>query len=340
MARRAIEIGAALLWAGNTERHVIWGSLTCRHNASSDLEELLRIQREAWRFVVSDRRWRDAGATATVPHVHAGCADDCPLDHDHSGCPASCEKKRDAVLLPRDGRAGYIRAAELTIGGNGWHPHFHPLIIWQGTAVQAAAFAALVVALWVEGVELAGGEAQRDGAQQLRVVTGVRVYEELSRYVTKATYNSVKPKAVIDSQRFALEAVWSQGKTGRGRDAETVTHWSLLAAIARGEADEAARWLELEEATAGHRMITWSRGLRAFAGVGEEVSDEEEAAKEVGTADDTVCFITTDGWYSIRDRPEVLALILATLEAGGWPALRVILDAYRVEYFVLEPASV
>lgn len=245
------------------------------------------------------------------------------------GCPYDCDRKRDTVLLPRDGRVGYIRAAEVTVGENGWHPHFHPLIIWQGSREDAAAFAEVVVALWVEGVELAGGEARAVGGQQLKLVSGVEIFDALTGYVTKATYEAAS---------LALEIAWSQGKSGRNRAHSTVSHWTLLAAIEQGLADESLRWLELEEATVGHRMVTWSRGLRSFAGVGVEIDDETIAAEEVGTADDTVCFLTPEGWMSIRDRPEVLALILDVLEVGGWASCRAVLDEFAVDYFTLQAA--
>jgi hypothetical protein len=233
-----------------------------------------------------------------------------------------------------NGRVGYIRAAEVTIGANGWHPHFHPIIMVRGSRQLAEQIAAEVVQLWVHGVEAAGGEARGYGAQQLRVLDGAAVHDALAGYVTKQTYEA----ASFAPDKLALEMVWSQGKAGRGRANSTASHWSLLAGIAQGLADEAGRWNELEAATEGHRMISWSRGLRAFAGLGAESTDEDEAAREVGTREDSVCFITADGWRSIRDAPELLALLLDVLEASGWDGLKVLLDSYGIEYFQLESA--
>lgn len=333
MATRAIEIGAALSWAARTDRHVIWGSLTCQHDSTTTLESLLDIQTDAWRYVMNSREWRAANATITVDHQHAGCPNDCPEDHDHRGCPMDCDRKRDVKLTDVDGRVGYIRAAELTTGSNGWHPHFHPLIIWQGSREDAEAFAAAVVELWVTGVKKAGGYARAEGGQQLRLVSGVEIFDTLTGYVTKSTY---------DAASLALETVWSQGKSGRNRAYGTTSHWGMLASIEAGYkaglADDIERWWELEEAMTGHRMITWSRGLRDFAGLGLETDDETEAAKEVGDEQDTVCYLSAQGWMDIRDRPEVLALILTTLEGGGFPALKLVLDAYEIEYFDLAPA--
>lgn len=332
MARRAIEIGAMLTWASVEGLQVIWGSLTVRHNAASSLAQLLDLQRQAWRFVVSSREWRDDNATRTVEHKHGA-------ERSGAACAQPCERKRDTVLLNVPGRVGYIRAAEITIGQNGWHPHFHPIILVRGSVEDAELIAASVVKLWVEGVEAAhtvdcenpecdgeeghkGGEARIDGAQQLKVLDPANVYDALGGYVTKATYEPAK---------LALEAVWSQGKNGRGRATSTVSHWTLLAEIEAGMADGAQRWWELETATKGHRMITWSRGLRSFAGLGQEQLDEEIAAAEVGTKDDTVCYITSEGWRAIRDSPRVLTNLLDMLEIG-WPQLQTALDLHGVEY--------
>lgn len=286
MARRALEVGAALTWAAVEGHTVLWGSLTCRHDADTPLGWLLDVQRSAWRHVVSSRLWRAGGH-----------------------------------------RLGYVRAAEITIGNNGWHPHFHPLIITRLQDAAARGHAAAILDRWVEGVHRAGGEAILDGGQQLKPVTGVELFDTLTGYVTKATY---------DYQKLALETVWSQGKYGRGRLRETVSHWSLLRAIEQGLADEAERWADLEEATHGHRMITWSRGLRALAGLGDEADDETVAAEEVGTVDDTVCFLTPDGWDQVRRSPGLMANILDVQEAYGWGVLSGLLDVHGIEYFTLE----
>ena len=344
MARRAIEIGVALTWADLMELHVIFGSLTCWHNQFSALRPLLDVQRGAWQDIMNARFWKKANATKRVPHV---CLDDgraCKnvcrfesddhLEHD-DGCEWECvrvydvEQKTDSFGVPVDGRVGYIRAAEITVGANGWHPHFHPIILYRGTEDQAEEFSERVVDEWVVGIEKRGGEAVRDGGQQLRVLKGVEIYDALTGYVTKATF---------EASKLAMEAVWSQGKSGRGRAKETVSHWSLLVGIADGEVEPVERWQELEEATEGHRMITWSRGLRNFAGISDELTDEEEAKKEIGGKEDAVCLITAAGWSAVRDHPEMLALMLEALEIG-WDELREVLDFRGIEYEVVVTAQ-
>jgi hypothetical protein len=270
---------------------------------------------------VSSKLWRSHAATITVDHQHRGGVDD------DSGCAWDCDRKRDTLDGGGNGRVGYIRAAEITIGLNGWHPHFHPLIIWRGPAADAQAFADAVVTEWVHQVEKHGGEARGFGAQQLRVLDRNEGTAALAGYLTKATY---------EPARLALEVVWSQGKSGHGRAKETKSHWTLLAEIERGDFDAVERWVELEAATKGYRLISWSRGLRNFAGLNDERTDEEIAADEVGSALDTVCLITADSWRDIRDLPEVLSLTLDTLEKSGWEALSALFRAWGVEWTTVE----
>lgn len=287
MARRSLEIAQALQYAHDHGYLVIWGSLTCWHNSASRLQGLLDVQRAGWRYVTQSRAWTD---TATD-------------------------------------RLGYIRASELTVGINGWHPHFHPLIVWKGTRRAAEAFSSVVEARWIRGIVRAGGIAKAGGAQQLEVLSPGEGFDRLASYVTKAVYQPSK---------LALEAVWSQSKTGRGRVKETVSHWVLLAAVQQGLADEAHLWWELEKATTGHRALTWSRKLRELVGIGAESTDEEVAAEERGALEDTVCFITPAGWRLMRDSAGLTSGALRALEVGGFASLQAFLVEAGVDWVTFD----
>lgn len=325
MATRAIEIGAVLTWAVLQGLQVGWGSLTVRHNAFTSLKGMVNMERDAWRHVVSAPWWQKSNATKGIPHQHVDACDD------------DCGKKLDTIDTGKNGRVGYIRAAELTIGSNGWHPHFHPIVLLRMTPDEAQTYLDRMVDRWVEGVEKAGGEARRQGGQHMKVLRGVQVFDELARYTTKATYDNARSEGGLS--KLALEVVWSQSKNSRGRVKGTVSHWTLLAAIEQGMADEAERWMELEAEIEGHRMITWSRGIRQLAGLNDEKDDEEIASEEVGSQEDTVAVITPDGWMTVRDNPAILSLILSVLENGGPGAMVAVLDANGIEWTTFEGMS-
>jgi len=289
MARRSIDIGLALAWAAANGFHVIWGSLTTWHTVGMPLRWLIEVQRRAWRDVVGSKTWR-------------------------------------AWAEERGGnRVGYIRAAEITVGNHGWHPHFHPLIIVQGDRADAERYAAWMVKAWRAAVVKAGGRASGGKAQYLTVLEPGAAGEAVANYVTKARYTPAG---------LAMEAVWSQSKFGgrKGRVEATEAHWLLLQAAALSVEFEGLLWWEFEHATQGHRMIAWSRGLRAKAGLGKQTTDEAEAARNIGSAEDMVCYITQQGWRTVLRVPALQAGILDVLEQGGWAALRVYLADNGVEW--------
>lgn len=363
MAQRAIEIGALLAWATAQGFFVVWGSLTTHHTRETLLRKprwmpadsydvdpgplfarwelqddrytskyrshldpawgLLDVQTKAWAYAASGREWQGLQA---IDYVEA--------DGHPEGCPSDCTTlHRVPVDSGRDGIIGILRAAELTVGGNGWHPHFHPIVLVRGSRALAQRVADTIVRRWVAGVRRTGHRADLDnGAQQMKVLAPERAHDELASYVTKSTYRP---------DRLGFEAAWSQGKAtwnkhGKGRAAATLSHWSLLAEVESGDMEHVALWWHLEEATKGHRALTWSRGVRELAGLGNESTDEDIAAREIGTVEDTVCVITAEGWRAVRDHPGMLALILDTLADGGFTALRLVLDAYGIEHLTID----
>lgn len=362
MAQRAIEIGAVLVWAALNDLYVVWGSLTTHHTRDTRLRKgrwmpadsydvdpgplytrwvldmpdrtsgyrsnldpawgLLDVQTKAWAYLASGREWKSFQA---IDYVET--------DGHPEGCPSDCTTiHRVPVDSGRDGIVGVLRAAELTVGGNGWHPHFHPIVLVRGSRALAERISTAIVTRWVAGVRRTGHRADNNGAQQMKVLSPEGAHDELAGYVTKATYRP---------DRLGFEAAWSQGKStwnkhGKGRAAETLSHWAILADMENGDMEHVALWWHLEEATKGHRALTWSRGVRELAGLGDEPTDEDIAAREIGTVEDTVCVITASGWREVRDHPGMLALILDTLSAGGFTALRIVLDSYGIEHMTID----
>lgn len=72
---------------------------------------------------------------------------------------------------------GYIRALEVTIGNNGWHPHLHLAIILNNDKTALEAFCNAVVNLWVSFNKGTTIEAQN--------FTPIRDTQGISKYITK-----------------------------------------------------------------------------------------------------------------------------------------------------------
>lgn len=155
----------------------------------------------------------------------------------------------------------YVRAVEVTHGDNGWHLHIHAVLLFA-RPVQVAEVEALADGLfraWSAGLAKHGMTALRAHAVDVR--KGETALETLGKYLNK----------------LAFEAAGGRFKTGRlgGR-----TPFEILAdGLATGLAEDLELWLAWEQGSKGMRQLTWSRGLKAAAGV-DDVTDEELAERE------------------------------------------------------------
>lgn len=186
------------------------------------------------------------------------------------------------------GVLGWARAVEVTHGANGWHPHLHVVLVLEGR-VERERVEALGAALWPRwerALERRGLSALRAPGLDIRASVG-EVRDALAAYLVKA---------------LAMEATAGHGKRGRegGR-----APFQLLADLVRdGEARDHALWREWETTSRGRRQLTWSRDLRALAGMADEQTDEQIAGEDVEGEDVLVLDAVT--WRAVRDEQGAL----------------------------------
>lgn len=149
MARRAVEIGAAVsLWqaAGNS---VAFLTFTMRHHRGQPLADLWDALREAWGRTTSGR-WNDDRA--------------------------------------RFGVAGVLRVVEVTYGVNGWHVHVHALVFLEGrtSSDAAAALHGRMFGRWSRRLVALGFGAPLAVGQDAQVLRGA-ADPALAAYLTKST---------------------------------------------------------------------------------------------------------------------------------------------------------
>lgn len=271
-AVRRLEVGTALAWA-LADGGAAFGAYTLRHHAGSSLDGTWRGLSKCWEAVARDKSVRNVRAAL--------------------------------------GLVGTIRAAEVTHGANGWHPHLHPVHLFSRpighdgvAALHSAQFAA-----WRRAADRLGLDAPVLGAQDLHLVTGENAHAELGDYFTKASYTPT-------SEAVGWEMTSTQTKSRSRGDGRTP--WDLLRAVyAEGDADALDLWHRWEKDSKGKRALTWSRGLRKAVGLDREATDEEIADAEVGTAADTG-FVITD-WAPVRANPRLGAELLSVIgTAGHW----------------------
>lgn len=218
------------------------------------------------------------------------------------------------------GIEGWLRAVEVTTGENGWHVHVHALLFVN--EVQDLAVRELQASMfkrWRSALVKAGLAAPLLAGQDSHVVTGP-ADKALAEYFTKS---------IDQVHRIGLELTQSQSKAAR-RAFSTRSTWGLLDDVE--ETGELDAWAEWERVSKGRRQLTWSRGIRERLGLRREESDEEIAAKEIGTREDELLIITPMGWADLCQSPANLGVLLDVTDVGGLHAARAWLDEKGIDF--------
>ncbi|WP_295696053.1 protein rep [Lapillicoccus sp.] len=163
----------------------------------------------------------------------------------------------------------------------GWHAHLHWLaFVEPGHATSASALLRSMLRRWSRSAESAGRRVS-DRAQDLHEVVGVDAERVLGDYFTKQAED--RGRLTPDAMAHEL----ASRSTKRSGTSITPAELQLLAALG-GDRKWQLLYAEYERATAGRRVIAFSRGLRDFAGVGDEQDpwavSAEETAKEGSVA--------------------------------------------------------
>ncbi len=264
---RRRELNRALEWARAEGLVPVLLTLTARHGVADELAPLLGGMKDAKRWLRQSRAWR-----AVKPSI-----------------------------------AGTITATELTHGANGWHPHFHELLLLRaGDEAEAVALVETLRAEWLRclgraGLSGAGAAFDAQGAQAA------------GQYVAK--------------WGAAEELALAARKTGAGRHPI-----ELLTAAGAGDDHAAALFAVYAAAFRGRRQLTWSPGLKAAAGL-DEVPDDQAADAELiegqasAEAEELLALIYTPDWRALMRGGVSRAAILTAGETGGREGLAAFLAA-------------
>lgn len=312
--------GESVGYAGLSTCGSVWACPVC----NSRIQAVRRLEVGVALANVHANGGGAAFGAITVRH-HAGQRLDGLLGALTYGIARIGRDKRVKALRESMGYLGRLQALEVTQGAYGWHPHRHPLALFQRppaagdlTELHLAEFRAFRA-----GVVRKGYDAPLDVAQVLMPVvpdTG----EALGDYFAKSEYSA---------HAAAWEATSTQSKKGRRGSR---TPWGILEGARAGDADDLDLWNEYERATRGKRALTYSRGLRSLVGLGTEATDEEIADAEVGDREDTG-FRVAD-WAPVVRRPELGAgLLNAVTPAGNWAAGREFARAHGIPILEVEP---
>jgi hypothetical protein len=211
-------------------------------------------------------------------------------------------------MLDRElfGIVGVVRVVEVTHGRNGWHPHVHALVFARDLDDQSLGLLlSRMFDRWAAGAVRKGLAAPLARASDAQMVTGADLSgTALGDYLAKGA----------DAARgIGLELTQTASKVAQATHS-TRPVWAILEDAQHGEADPLWLWHEWERASKGKRQISWSAGLRDLLGIGHEAADEDIAAEELGERDDTVVWITRQGWDSLVRRPWLISEVLDQAE--------------------------
>ncbi len=203
-------------------------------------------------------------------------------------------------MMTRFGFVGAVRAMEVTYGRNGWHPHIHAILLLRcSSAQQAAELREWIARRWIDKVRKVLGP---DSAPSIEHGCDLRPCRRAD-YLAK----------------LGLELTAPAGKIARKGNRSPLEIASDF--LATGDDADLLLWRAYADGMRGARMLTWSQGVRAAAGLtAEEKADEEIVEGENG--DETVvAVIAGSDWDAVRDRPNAKVHLLSSAECGGADAV-------------------
>jgi hypothetical protein len=230
-AHHATEIGTALTYARETNKHVRFATFTARHERSDSLSDLISGAKEAWGRMTSGRAWHGWRSEYGIE---------------------------------------YVMALEITrTEQNGWHVHFHAVLISDNPSDLGESHAWLHDA-WCNGV---GSKMGPKHVGSLKYAVDLQDAdtgdEAIGRYLVK----------------LGLELSGDLAKDRRDVHSGR-TPWQILkeARDAREAGDEkraryfTALWLDYLDATYRRRWMHWTQRIRLECAMADEIRDNSEEA--------------------------------------------------------------
>lgn len=267
-AARAREIALALERAHDRGNGIAFVTLTLRHTVDDALVDNLDALLEAWRRVTSWTAWKK--------------------------------------LSKRLGWLGTIRAVEVTLGGNGWHPHAHLALIFDRplSEVERAAFEGELAAIWQGAVAKVGARLPSlEHGVDVRLADGDGV--QIAGYLGKV-------QETVGRQRLGIAKELARGDLKRGR-AGSVVPFELLD-DETGSRRVRGLWYEYVTATKGRRAFGWSRGLRESLIPDVEDRSDDEVLEDAERGDLVGLIEKHDYDLNYRDYPARLHAVLLEVE--------------------------
>lgn len=192
---------------------------------------------------------------------------------------------------------GSVTATEITHGDrNGWHPHFHEIVLLEASGeAEALALVQPLADAWRVSLRSFG----LDGAAAAFDAQGAA---QAGDYIAKWG---------VAEEMTLRDAKGGKAKKGAGKGRIPV---ELARMAAEGSNRGVALWLEYFEASSGkrRRQLVWTPGLKSECGL-QEVADEDAAAQESEDGQESVPVASFGKEWDPRKR----ILMMEAAERGG-----------------------
>ena len=230
------------------------------------------------------------------------------------------------------GIKGNVRSFEINYGSNGFHPHFHILIVSEiklpatnrnkkgvVSKKQSSAWTA-ILQRW-QSLALKNGLAMPN-SYGLDIQSG----EKAGEYITKfGSDGEILKTKSGKSLSWDMSDEMTKGVSKSGRKSSRSMFQLLADSVNpdcsdRSRANFAARFLEYARFIKGKSLLKWSRGLRSLFGLSAVEKTDVEILAERENVADTLAVLSVEQWrYIIKNKHRPLILELA--ENGGTTAI-------------------
>ena len=199
-------------------------------------------------------------------------------------------QRRDWRRLRSESLVGNIVATEVTYGRNGWHVHFHMILVFKSGGGDQLLD---LKAAWLRSLEAVGLSGEG------RYAFHVQDAQQTGEYVTKWGA----------AEEMVLSNVKKGGNGGRN-PFQLLRDFTFDRDLQAGEL-----FKHFAKVFKGTRQLVWSNGLKDLAGV-DEIDDGEAAAGEDQTLDEMVALIDHAQWIGDESRKGVRTRRVRVLEAA------------------------
>jgi hypothetical protein len=205
--------------------------------------------------------------------------------------------------------AGTVGSLELTHGVNGWHPHLHLLAFVKRTLRQDEIDT--LTKAWVGQLLKVGLGDGSKLSDMMKHSLDVRGGEDAAAYIVKYGRE--------EQWGLSSEMAGAVAKDAKGKHLKP---FGLLRASMEGDSFAGQRFREFADAFHGKRLLTWSKGLRDFFGLGADLDDADIPEPDDSTCDQFVGTLTPEQWKVVVSREaqaslESYAMVYCTDPGGG-----------------------